>query len=92
MRSPVPGRELALFSWFYVEEGTDDFQSPFFSFLKSNEFGNNKDHDTFSPDAKITLKGLPFYSSVRTWGSPTQPLTPNVYGSKKTHMHLFDND
>lgn len=65
---------------------------PFFSFLKSSEFGNNKAHDTFSPDAKITLKGLPFYSSVRTRCSPPNLSHQNVCGSKETYMHVPGND
>ena len=48
-----------------VEERTDDFLA--FSFLKRSEFGNNKAHDTSSPDAKSALEHFPVYFSVKTW-------------------------
>lgn len=42
-----------------MEERTDDFLA--FSFLKRSEFGNNKAHDTFSPDAEcVPLRVFPF--------------------------------
>lgn len=54
------------------------FSSSFFSkkTLRS-EFGNNRADDTFSPDAKIIVKGLPFYSLLRTWRSPAN-LSPEM--------------
>lgn len=67
--------------------------SSFFLFPKKtlrSEFGNNKAGDTFSPDAKITVKGLPFYSLLRTQRSP-QPFTQNVYAAE-TCMHLSGKD
>lgn len=56
------------FSWFFMEEEIDDFLISlfFFFFLKRGDYGNNKAHNTFSPNAKITFKGLPFSYSLRT--------------------------
>lgn len=55
----------------------------FFSFLKRSEFGNNKAHNTFSPDAKITLKrcSLLLLSEDMVSPHPTS-LTQNTYAGK----------
>lgn len=80
-----------MFSWFYVEEGTDDFLAFFLFSLKSSEFGNNKAYDTFSPDSKTALKGLPFCSSVRMWRSPAWLLSSEM-GVAAESRHLPGSD
>lgn len=58
-------------------------------FLKRSEFGKNKTHDTFSPDATVPLQDLPFITGKDR--VPAHSPQKHVY-SKHTCMHLSGND